>query len=94
MDLTWPPMLTSKNTTGLTGLEFATAMAATRKQKTEAWVPANLIPRFAGLRAGAGARRNESQAPPPEVPPCPGCQELCTSCAETGRCGSTWDQDL
>lgn len=31
--LTWPPMLTSKNTTGLTGLEFATAMAPTRKQK-------------------------------------------------------------
>lgn len=57
LDLTWPPMLTSKNTTGLTGLEFATAMALTRKQKPGAPGSCEPNPRSAGLDSGAGAGR-------------------------------------
>lgn len=71
LDLTWPPMLTSKNTTGLTGLEFATAMAPTRKQKQESEVPANLTP-TARVWFPAQARKSLPRlGPPPEAPPHP-----------------------
>lgn len=71
LDLTWPPMLTSKNTTGLTGLEFATAMAATRKQKSRAPSSDEPKPSSEGLvsRAGAG-RADRGRGPPPEAVLC------------------------
>lgn len=67
-DLTWPPMLTSKNTTGLTGLEFATAMAPTRKQKSGVRGYGEPSPFSEGFVSGGGAgKADRSQAPPPEV---------------------------
>lgn len=68
-------MLTSKNTTGLTGLEFATAMAPTRKQKSGAWDSGEPKALSAGFVRGAGAVDAErDRAPPPEaVAPCGVC---------------------
>lgn len=55
----------------MTGLEFATAMAATRKQKLGAPGSGEPVPRSASLLSGAGAEpTNLGRVPPPEAPPC------------------------
>lgn len=60
-------MLTSKNTTGLTGLEFATAMPLTRKQKSGLRGAGDRMPLLGreAFISGAGAGRAGGGRPRP-----------------------------